>query len=662
MRMFRSNTIDTSHSARFIPSKDRISEHPRREHCSASRNQLRMIGINPGQQARIERPTVNGTRVALYTIDAHNEEDPDHTVFVGYTNPNLEDLQKRLGWSSKDSFKGKINTQVTAVGLTDAEAKAYSEFIEQLTDDGYNQELAVIAPHGGDVEEGTAEEGERIVEQLSSKCVSAWICKGYKKGGGAFDCWHITSTDISEDSFPGLQTIMNRQFRYVIAFHGWKHNSICIGGSMSDPLKQQIKTEIEKAVSGSGIEVAIGGESGDKTCPDDFNGNDPRNIVNRLGTYGVQIEQSEEARTMVDEENRPLRLKIADAVANVFRPLIKEGGFFSPNNVIVTEQDLRDAIGTGAQTERGNWLDTTGNLLREDENSQFGLLVKYWLASKSHIRPTTLTAAQTKAVSSATNYGQLLNENATEPEISAEAATVRATLLTGAPDTVSPADLRTLVEQSLISSRFSRFNDDNRGRWSAAFVVAVVRNAAIQLGLEVMSGSTHIGRYGLLVGTSAHRVYVLEAYNRRFGTNRRSGTYHAFRPNERTPQIGDIIIQDSLQVNSINNVIDFDDIPTTLNSVYNLHGDIVVEVPNGADYIIAIGGDVDDSTRRRRYPLDANRRLVVDRTQLYTQESDSGNLPNLPETDNSQGLHARSTGRIFALLSLVQQCAAVPGQ
>jgi len=612
-----------------------------------------MIGINPGQQARIERPTENGTRVALYTIDAHNEEDPDHTVFVGYTNPNLEDLQKRLGWSSKDSFKGKITTQVTAVGLTDAEAKAYSEFIEQLTDDGYNQELAVIAPHGGDVEEGTAEEVERIAEQLSSKCISTWICKGYKKGGEAYACWHITSTDISEDSFPGLQTIMNRQFRYVIAFHGWKHDSICIGGSMSDPLKQQIKTEIAKVVPTS-IVVDIAGPG--STCPDDFNGNDQRNIVNRLGTYGVQIEQSEEAREKYGNA-------IADAVANVFRPLIKEGGFFSPNTVIVTEQDLRDAIGTGAQTERGNWLDTTGNLLTEDENSQFGLLAKYWLASKSRIRPTTLTAAQTKAVSSGTNYGQLLNENATEAEISAEAATVRATLLTGAPDTVSPADLHTLVEESLISSRFSRFDEDNGGRWSAAFVVSVVRNAAIQLGLEVMSGSTHIGRDGLLVGTAAHRVYVLEAYNRRFGTNRRTGTYHAFRPNERTPQIGDIIIQDRLQVNSINNVIDFDDIPTTLNSVYNLHGDIVVEVPNGADYIIAIGGNVGDSTRRRCYPLDANRHLVVDRTQLYTQESDSGNLPNPPDrdTDNSPGLHARSTGRIFALLSLVQQCAAVPG-
>jgi hypothetical protein len=399
--------------------------------------------------------------------------------------------------------------------------------------------------------------------------------------------------------------------------------------------------------------VDIAGPGSD--CPEGFNGNESENIVNRLGTYGVQIEQSEEAR-------KSYGIAIADALANVFRPLITAGGFFRPNHFIVTEQDLRNALGNGAQAERDNWLDTTGNnLLGEDENSQFGLLVKYWLASKSRIRPTTLTAAQTNAVSSATNYGQLLNDNATNDEVFAEAATVRGILLMGAPDTASPPELDTLIEQSLITSRFSRLDDDNRGRWSAAFVVSVVRNAAIQLGIEAMSGSTHVGINELLIGTSAHRVYVLEAYNRRFGTNPRSGTYHAFRPDERTPQLGDIIIQDR-RADNINNVVRFDDIPTTLNSAYNLHGDIVVEVQNGADYVIAIGGNVGDSVRRRRYPLDAYRHLVVDRTHLYTQESDSGNLPTLPDPDNLPELHVRSTGRIFALLSLVQQCAAVPGQ
>lgn len=119
----RNNTIETSYKAQFIPNKDRTSERPRREHCSANSNQIRMIGLTPGQQVRIERPTANGTAFALYTIDAHNEEEeePDNAVYVGYTKP--EDLQDRLGLSNTDSFHGKINAQVAAVGLIDAEAE-----------------------------------------------------------------------------------------------------------------------------------------------------------------------------------------------------------------------------------------------------------------------------------------------------------------------------------------------------------------------------------------------------------------------------------------------------------------------------------------------------------------------------------------------------------
>jgi hypothetical protein len=257
--------------------------------------------------------------------------------------------------------------------------------------------------------------------------------------------------------------------------------------------------------------------------------------------------------------------------------------------------------------------------------------------------------------------GQLLNNNASAAAVAAEAATVRATLLNGAPDATSPANLNSLVEQSLTSARFSRLDDATRGPRSAVFVTSIVRGAAIQLGLESLTGSNHVGRDELLVGTSAHRVYVLEAYNNRFGASPKKGTYHAFRPNERTPQVGDIIVQDR-QVSDINDVVAFDDIPTTLNSGYMLHADIVVEVPDGADYVIAIGGNLSNSARRRRYPLDADRKLVVERTQLYTQENDNGNLPNIPATDNSAGLNSSSTGRIFALLSLVQQCAAIPGQ
>jgi phage replication-related protein YjqB (UPF0714/DUF867 family) len=317
----RKSEIETAYTAQFIPNNDRISEHPRREHCSANANQICTMGLKPGQQVRIERPTENGTIFALYTIDAHDdEEEPDNAVYVGFTKP--KDLRDRLGLSSIDSFKGKINAQVTAVGLNDYEAELYSEFIEHLADNDYNNRLIVIAPHGGFIEEHTDTQAQYLAQQLPSNCVTVWMCKGFKKGGGALARWHITSTDISEESFPKLKSVFGRGFEYAVAFHGFddddEKKSICIGGITVDAtLKQKIKEEIESEVLRFGVKVFM-----DNACPEDINGNVKNNIVNRLSKNGLQIEQSKKVRTMVDEENRPLRLKVADAVARVIGPKI----------------------------------------------------------------------------------------------------------------------------------------------------------------------------------------------------------------------------------------------------------------------------------------------------------------------------------------------------
>ena len=302
----------TSYTAQFKPDKDRFDPPHHREHCSANSNQIHMIGLNRYQQVRIERPTANDTTLALYTIvDTHEEEPND--VFIDYRNP--DDLKARLDLNPNniEAFTGNLNAQVTAVGLTVSQARCNSEFIEHLDDNGHHRGLIVIAPHGGDIEEYTDEQAEHIGKQLS-KCVSVWVCKGFKVHGGALDRWHITSTDISEESFPKLKTVFGRRFEYAVAFHGMKHDSICIGGTIPDPpdpLKQEIKEAIEKAVSFK-IKVATEGDG----CPPNFNGNNPNNIVNRLGTIGVQIEQSEEARECYG-------IQIADAVANVIGPRIK---------------------------------------------------------------------------------------------------------------------------------------------------------------------------------------------------------------------------------------------------------------------------------------------------------------------------------------------------
>ncbi|HEV2667172.1 MAG TPA: poly-gamma-glutamate hydrolase family protein [Blastocatellia bacterium] len=305
-----------SYNARIIPSSN-IPNAPIREHCLAHRSQITTIGRNKGQQVRVGRYAPDGVTLAdfaLYTVIELHDEEPD-VVFLGFRDPESEkhDLRDRLGLSGTDTFRGKIDSQVPHPTYTDAEAEANSEFVERLTDNGRHRGLIVIAPHGGNIERHTDEQAERVRKLLAPKCVSAWVCKGFKQGGGAFDRWHITSTDISEESFPKLKTVIGRRFEYAVAFHGWDEDSICIGGSASPALKLEIKAAVERVVSGSGIVVSTNEEG---RCPEGFNGDDPKNIVNRLGASGIQLEQSSEARARFG-------IQIADAVAGVLGPEIK---------------------------------------------------------------------------------------------------------------------------------------------------------------------------------------------------------------------------------------------------------------------------------------------------------------------------------------------------
>ena len=289
----------SSYDARLLPSTG-VPNGNIREHCIAHQTQITSTGRDVGQQVRVERYTPDGATLlgyALYTVVAVHDQEPD-AVFLGYE--SLSDLNERLDATNAEPFTGKIESRI----IDD------TEFTEHLRDNGRHRGLVVMAPHGGDIELYTAEQAECVGELLASQCISIWTCKGEKQGGGAFDRWHITSIDISEHSFPKLNTIIDRGFQYAIAFHGWAEDSICIGGSAPAALKQEIKAAIQEVVQG--IEVCTGSEG---CCPAGFNGDHPLNIVNRLAANGIQIEQSRIAR-----ENHGL--DIARVVADVMRPRI----------------------------------------------------------------------------------------------------------------------------------------------------------------------------------------------------------------------------------------------------------------------------------------------------------------------------------------------------
>ena len=267
------------------------------EHCSADPDGLAGIGRALGEQVRVHR----GDDYALYTVVELREEKKNTDLRMALAG------RQRLG--TDDSFRGVCDSDCVRHDLTDAEAEAAGEMVERLDESSTSHTgLVVLAPHGGMIENYTDEQAERVHSQLDGKDRSCWRCKGWKTGGGAYDRWHITSTELHGASFPFLGDLEGRGFAYGVAFHGYGEADIAVGGAADSQLKQAVAAAIQNAVGQTYNVVVV--SSGP------YAGTDPDNICNRLtANGGVQIEQPYGAR-------RDFGQDIADAVAAVFSALL----------------------------------------------------------------------------------------------------------------------------------------------------------------------------------------------------------------------------------------------------------------------------------------------------------------------------------------------------
>lgn len=288
-----------------------VGKHPlsKREHCVANGADLDSIGRGVGQQVRIVRP---GNRVALYTVQ---QAGLDRRGRVGMANAGMQRLR------GAGEFAVTVDAQVVDQHRNDDGAAAAGEFVERLLV-GTASTVAVIAPHGGAIERRTDEQADRVGAGLGAAGPWVWTCKGWgAPSGSAFDRWHITSVDISTQSFPLLRKMARRRFTHAIAFHGFDIDDVPgpdvrIGGLAPPALKERVREEMVRrlATTGRPWNVAVV-KKGDR-----LSGSEPENIVNRLAppSGGLQIEQSLPARQLV-------RMQIADAVLSVYRSVLRIG-------------------------------------------------------------------------------------------------------------------------------------------------------------------------------------------------------------------------------------------------------------------------------------------------------------------------------------------------
>jgi phage replication-related protein YjqB (UPF0714/DUF867 family) len=285
-----------------LPEQDQIKDH--RERCSADPTKLATIGRDVGQQIRIVRKDKPGF-VAVYTVKQPNPPqdlgDPTRRDVIRTGQPGRE----RLG------SPGELAVAVRAT-ILDAPPPANKppgvRFFEESKENRGQRYFIAIAPHGGKIEEHTDSQADQVHQELSRAGfpASLWLCRGFGDGvQGASARWHITATDIHPASFPKLKRLLARRFCYGVAFHGFKSSKndpdVQIGGGAPDPLLKAVEKTLKNLKLP--LKIVIGDDP-------DLQGASPQNIINRLATRGIHLEQSAKAREFHEA--------IAGAIARMF--------------------------------------------------------------------------------------------------------------------------------------------------------------------------------------------------------------------------------------------------------------------------------------------------------------------------------------------------------
>jgi phage replication-related protein YjqB (UPF0714/DUF867 family) len=248
------------------------------EGCSVdSRHPGLPDGLRPGDQLRLRRH--DGAREALFTVAFHDEGE-DHRTRVRLTAEGRE----RLGYPEATGVRLRLSSAVVA-GFTEAEARERGELIELVrVAPAAASRLLILAPHGGDMERGT----DRLAEWLAGATAlagttSLWVCKGYDPAGAAKRRWHITSTSLSERSFPGLAQVGGeRQYELALSVHGHGGSEILVGGGGGPALRERVAEALRTLEPEAPVQLVGEGHR--------LAGVHPRNVVNRYSAGGVQVE------------------------------------------------------------------------------------------------------------------------------------------------------------------------------------------------------------------------------------------------------------------------------------------------------------------------------------------------------------------------------------
>lgn len=133
------------------------------------------------------------------------------------------------------------------------ELQEEGEFTEQFREG--EERLAVLAPHGGEIQPWTADQARHLAEEHDE--VTAYTAEGFGQNN-AFYRWYIPSNELSEASYPQLAELMEEEYEYAISFHGVHDDTIHVGGGADEDEREALADAIEEELphDASPVQVA----------------------------------------------------------------------------------------------------------------------------------------------------------------------------------------------------------------------------------------------------------------------------------------------------------------------------------------------------------------------------------------------------------------------
>lgn len=290
-----------------------VGEHDRTdEHCRVGTGRAALVG-------RQVRARITSTaRVALCTVTGtHNLGDNVVTL-------NPEGALEKLDITAATA--GTLSNRVDSCGWV---AEALASYDAQPTSAGGIGEFvgtpagagraAFTAPHGGGIETGTDLQ-LKFLDDATGMNVDAWFWAVKGRGTSQHDRWHITSTELSENSFDGLSHLASNvgTIRQVVSFHGHGGGTcggstleaVLIGGGAPEPYRAAVASLIGLYASARGQSIST--RTNFASCGG-LAGSNADNYVNELSDFGegLQLEQSLALRN-----DAARRETVAEAAAN----------------------------------------------------------------------------------------------------------------------------------------------------------------------------------------------------------------------------------------------------------------------------------------------------------------------------------------------------------